>query len=263
MSIKDIKRKMSIKLNERKRNNNKIDEFGRILNSQTDFNTMETYKTIRTNIMFSLPKSDEGKVIEITSSAPEEGKTTTAINLAITFAQTGAKVILIDCDLRKSRIHRYLKLERQPGLSNVLCGFGELKDVIKKNVRTNLDCITAGEIPPNPAEILAAEAFENFLNELKKEYDYIFIDTPPVAVVTDAAVVARHCTSTVIVAKYNETSFDLLDLSVENLKKVNTKILGVIMVGCETTSKRYGYYMTGRLGYKYNYKYGDDTQDRK
>ena len=92
----------------------------RIINDETDFETVETYKSIRTNIMFSMAKSEQGKVIVITSSMPNEGKTTTSINLAITFAQMGAKVLLIDCDLRKARVHRYLDIERGKGLTNVL-----------------------------------------------------------------------------------------------------------------------------------------------
>ena len=94
-----------------------------ILDESSSFDTVETYKSIRTNIMFSIPKSEQAKVIAITSSVPGEGKSTTSINLAITFAQMGARVLLMDCDLRKARIHRYLELERQDGVTNVLCGF--------------------------------------------------------------------------------------------------------------------------------------------
>ena len=112
--------------------NDCTDELKRILSGDSDFNTVETYKSIRTNIMFSMPKKDKGKVIVITSSSPGEGKTTTCINLAITFAQTGAKVILVDCDLRKSRIHRYLGVNRSDGVSNVICNYTDIDQAIKK-----------------------------------------------------------------------------------------------------------------------------------
>ena len=136
------------------KNKNENAEISRILTEQTDFTTVETYKSIRTSVLFSVPKSDTGKVIVVTSSAPNEGKTTTVINLAITFAQMGAKVVLLDCDLRKARVHKYLGLERMDGISNVLCGFVDLEKAIKRSVRENLDCITAGAIPPNPAGII-------------------------------------------------------------------------------------------------------------
>lgn len=235
-----------------------------ILNKNTPFITVETYKSIRTNIMFSIPKSDKGKVVVITSSSPGEGKTTTSINTALTFAQTGAKVILIDCDLRKSRVHRYLHIEKGDGLSNVLCGFCELDKTIKRNVRDGLDILTAGEIPSNPSELLENVEFANVLSQLQSEYDYIFIDTPPITVVTDALVVMQHCHGVVVVARDNYTTYELLDITMDNIKMSNTKIFGVVMVDAIDTSKKYSYYKYGyKYGYKYkntDYKYGDDIQ---
>lgn len=231
-----------------------------VLSENDNFYTVETYKSIRTNIMFSLPVSEGGKVIPITSSIPDEGKTTTAINLAIVFAQTGEKVLLIDCDLRKSRVHRYLGLDRKNGLSNVICGYLGLEDAIKKNIRPNLDCITAGEIPPNPAELLDSAEFVKIINELKKEYDYIFIDTPPIVVVTDAAIVLRQADGVIVVSKENFVTFDALDVTMDTIKRTEVKILGVIMTGCYERRGRYNYY-NGGMGYygKYKYRYADDN----
>lgn len=180
------------KLKRNKKNDIHEMETGRIISAETDFNTVETYKAIRTNIMFSLPKKEYGKVICVTSSAPGEGKTTTCTNLAITFAQTGAKVALVDCDLRKARIHRYLEIKRDEGVSNILCGFSEIENTLIKNVRENLDVLTAGEIPLNPAELLQTQEFDNLIDKLRKEYDYVFIDTPPITVVTDAVIVSGY-----------------------------------------------------------------------
>ncbi len=245
--------------------NNQTDEMKRIISNDSDFNTVETYKSIRTNIMFSMPKKDKGKVIAITSSSPGEGKTTTCINLAITFAQTGAKVILVDCDLRKSRIHRYLGIQRDDGVSNVVCNYTDIDKAIKKNVRENLDCMTAGEIPPNPAEILDTEEFKTMLDKLTEKYDYIFIDTPPMTVVTDAAVIMKEDMGVVVVVRENVTTFDLLDITIDNIKKTETKLLGVIMLGSEEKKRKYGYYSTGKYGYRYNYNYhyGDEQNKEK
>ena len=239
----------------RKAKNERMDA-GFILTDETDFTTTEAYKTIRTNIMFSIPKTEQGKVILVTSSAPNEGKTTTSINLAITFAQTGAKVLLMDCDLRKARVHKYLGLERVDGVSNVLCGFTELDQAIKYGVRENMDCLTAGAIPPNPAELMESEEFKILLSTLQERYDYIFIDTPPVAVVTDAVITMKYCTGVIVVVRENMSMYDALDDTMERIKKSGTKILGVIMVDCDERIGRYSYYRRGRYGYKYKYRYG-------
>ncbi len=250
-------------------------EANRVLTEETDFNTIETYKSIRTSIMFSIPKSDKGKVIVVTSSSPNEGKTTTSINLAIAFAQMGAKVILIDADLRKARVHKYMDLERTDGLSNVLCGFTDLDKAIKHDIRENLDCLTAGAIPPNPAELLETEEFGILLNTLRETYDYIFVDTPPVTVVTDAIIATKHSTGAIVIVRENFTNYDFLDETMQSLKIANAKILGVIMVDCSERTGRYGYYKRGKYGYKhkyshrygykygYNYRYGDEVEENK
>lgn len=240
------------------------DEIKKIINSDTDFDTVETYKSIRTNIMFSMPKQDLGRAVIVTSASPGEGKTTTVINLAITFAQTGAKVLIIDCDLRRSRIHRYLQIERNDGVTNVVCGYTELEKTIRKNVRENLDCLTAGEIPPNPAELLQTKEFQDMVSQLQKEYDYIFIDTPPITVVTDAAILTKLCAGVIVVARNEMTTYDLLDAAIGEVKNTGAKILGAIVHDCNDKYKKYGYYKSGKYGgrykykYKYDYRYGDD-----
>lgn len=239
-----------------------------ILNESTAFNIVETYKAIRTNIMFSTPKSEEGQVIAVVSSCPGEGKTTVSINLAISFAQTGAKVMLIDCDLRKSRVHRYLDIDRKDGVSNVVCGYTPLEKAVRKGIRENLDCLTAGEIPPNPAELLGTEEFHAILSELKKQYDYIFIDTPPMMAVTDAAVVMKYCNDAVIVARENLTTYDVLDVTLENVSASGVKILGAVLLISGDSQKKYGYYKYGRYGkygykYRYSYRYGDTPKEEE
>jgi capsular exopolysaccharide synthesis family protein len=227
-----------------------------VIGADTNFDTIETYKSIRTNIMFSLPNTEAGKLIAITSAAPSEGKTTCAINLAITFAQMGAKVVLLDCDLRKARVHRYLEIERQKGISDVLCGFIPLESAIRSGVRPNLDVLTAGEIPPNPAELLESAAFVKMLGELSSQYDYVFIDTPPVSVVTDSAIIMKQCSGVVVIVRQNVTAYDLLDITMKDIAKTGVKNLGVVMLNTDVTHKKYGYYKKGKYGYKYKYKYG-------
>ena len=214
----------------------------------SNFAKVESYKVVRTNIMFSLPKSEEGKVIAITSSVPKEGKTTMSINLAITFAQTGSRVVLVDCDLRKPRVHRYLKHELGDGVSNIVCGYAELENCICKNVRGGLDIITSGAIPPNPVEILTSDEFKKMIDTLKQTYDYIFLDTPPVSVVTDAVVVSEICSGMVVVAKADYSTFDMVDYTLESLNKVNAKILGFILTNTYGKGKGYKYDR-----YKYEY----------
>ena len=232
------------------------DGMKRIIHEDTDFDTVETYKSIRTNIMFSMPKTERGKVIVITSSMPNEGKTTASINLAITFSQMGAKVLLMDCDLRKARVHRYLGIERDKGVTNVLCGFTEIDKAVHKNVRENMDVLTAGDIPPNPAELLETDEFVKMINELQEKYDYVFIDTPPTTVVTDAAIAMRHSSGVVVVVRQNVTGFELLDITMNNIAKAGAKVLGLIVLGVEEKTKRY--YGINRYGYKYKYKYKYD-----
>lgn len=220
-----------------------------IINRNTDFSVVEAYKSIRTNIMYSIPKSDSAKVIVLTSSTAGEGKSTTCINLAITFAQLNSRVLLLDCDLRKPKIHRYLKLDKKEGLSNVLCGFSELGKSIKVGVRENLDVLTAGETPPNPAEIIQSQEFERLISFLKTKYDYIFIDTPPVSLVTDPTLTVKYSDGVVVLVKKSETTFEMLDETIERLKKVGSNILGTIVIDNKENLKSRRYYRKSKYSY--------------
>ena len=243
-----------------KRKENVVIPNDNILTHKLNFAITESYKSIRTNIMYSMPKTDSAKVIVVTSASPSEGKTTTCTNLALTFAQINAKVLLIDCDLRKPKIHRYLNLERKVGLSNVLCGFADLDTAIKTNVRNNLDVLTSGETPPNPAELLGSSEFESLINTLKERYDYIFIDTPPVNIVTDATIAIKHVTGTVLIVRRNHTTYDMLEEALDRLNRVNTNIIGTILIDGKESKFAYRNRYVGRYFSKYYYyrtKYSD------
>lgn len=237
-----------------------VNKFNTLLDENTPFSVAEAYKATRTNIMFSLGTSKGCKKIILTSANPGEGKTTSVLNIAIAFAQTDSKVLVIDADLRKPRIYRLLKFAKKGGLSDILCNMIDVDEAIHHNDEYNIDCITSGQIPPNPAELLSSEAMGELLDTLSDRYDYIFIDTPPVTVVTDAAIMAKHVNGVIIVARQNYTVYETLTKARENLLFADAKILGYVLN--DVAVDKYGY---GKYGYKYNYGYGynnSDAQDK-
>ena len=240
-----------------------------VLDENTDFLVREAYNTTRTNIIYSLGSERGCKKILITSASPHEGKTTTSLNIAITFAQTEAKVLIIDADLRKPRINRHLGLPRENGLSDLLCGLIDIDTAIKHSDKHNLDCITSGHIPPNPTELLSSSEMGNLLDKLGERYDYIFIDTPPVTVVTEAAAMAKYVSGVLLVARQNSTIFESLNRARTSIEMANAKILGYILNDVSGSSYNYGGYKrygSSKRGYGYRYYgygYSDKEKDDK
>lgn len=226
----------------------------RILNEDTAFDVVEAYKATRTNIMFSLNNETGCKKIVITSPTAGEGKTTTCINLAKVFAQNGVRVLVIDADLRAPRIHKYLKLENEFGLSNVLAGFKKLDECIRKDVSVNLDCITSGAVPPNPVELISANNMTRLLDDLEGKYDYVFIDTPPLNIVTEALVLSKLVTGVILVTRQKYTMYKMVERAINSLKFADAKILGFILNDADRFDS-YGGYRSGR-GYRYYSRYG-------
>ena len=224
----------------------------RIINAQTPFEIIEAYKAARTNIMFSLNSEKGCKKVVITSPTSGEGKTTTCINLACTFAETGAKVLIIDSDLRAPRLHKYMKLLNDKGLSNILANFDTVDDCIIKTDRENLDCITSGPVPPNPVELVSTDIMKELIEDLEKRYDYIFIDTPPLNIVTEALILSKYATGTIIVTRQKYTMYKSVERAINSLKFADAKIIGFIMNDVEDNKYVYG-------GYKVNgsYRYGN------
>jgi len=205
-----------------------------ILHDETEFVVNEAYKAMRTNIMFSFHEKEGCKTIICTSAMPGEGKTTTCINMAISFAQAGNRVLIIDGDLRKPKVGSYLDIEQAEGISDYLGGFvKEYNSIIKHVEDKSIDCIMSGSIPPNPAELLGSNGMENLLSKLSENYDYIFIDAPPVNVVTDAVVTARFCSGAVVVVRENNTTHDMLKNALGIIKFADIKILGLVVNGSE------------------------------
>lgn len=194
------------------------------------FKLKEAYKTTRTNIMFSV-EAQRCKQIVVTSASKGEGKTMTCVNLAISFAQTGKKVLVIDGDLRKPHIHEVLDISNERGLSDILAGFCKREEVIKRVEEQGIDAIPTGQIPPNPAELLSRDQMKNLLYELSKVYDYIFIDTPPVNLVSDAIILSSMVSGMILVAKQGKSDYRDIDEAIKKLAFVNAKVLGVILTG--------------------------------
>lgn len=213
----------------------------------------EAYRTLRTNIQFS---SFDNKVqsIVVTSSGPNEGKSTTASNLAVVMAESGGKTILIDCDQRKPTQHKIFGVSNGKGISDLLVGKVKFEEAVQKTSVENLELLTSGTKPPNPAELLSSSKMKNFVAGLKSRYEYIIIDTPPVIAVTDAQLIASHADGTVLVVASSQAEREAVIKSKELLEKVNAKILGVVLNKLEVNEKGY---------YGYYYEYYDDSNNKK
>ena len=209
----------------------------------------EAYRTLRTNIQFS-NIDNELTCICITSSGPSEGKTTTSCNLAETFAQSGKRVLLIDGDLRKPRVHKAFQLRGTKGLTNVLSGQAKLEEVIQFT-GSNLSIIPCGPIPPNPSELISSNRMKELIELLKERYDLIIIDAPPVGVVTDSAILSTIVDGTLLVVASGKTEIEDSKRAKQLLENVNARILGVVMTMIPVTKK--GYY-----GYQY-YSYEEEV----
>ena len=269
--LKKKKESQETTLDERRQRLKKSQEA--ILNRKTPFVIREAYRTARTNIIFSLADSDEKcKVICITSANSGEGKTTTSLNLAITFAQIGSKVLLIDADLRKPRIHQYLGVVKSDGLTTILSKQKEFEEVVYHNLRPSLDCLTSGAIPPNPAELLGSESMEKLISKLKEEYDYILIDTPPVTVVTDAVALSSYVSGIMLIVREGFTNYESIDQALSLLNIAKAKLIGFFINDIDAMSMNYGSYRSGYgkgykskydNGYGYGYSYSDRSSSKK
>lgn len=207
----------------------------------------ETFRTLRTNIQF-MNTNNKLKTLLITSTLPGEGKSWVASNLAITFAQAGKKVVLIDADMRKGRQYAIFEVSPRPGLSNYLSGIDsnseensmdEIIDYIQETEVKNLYVISAGNIPPNPSELLITPKMVNLLDKLKQVSDIVIIDGTPCELVTDSVILSRLVDSTVIVTAHKQTKKDALQKIVTNIQNVGGKIAGIVLNKIPVSAKRY------------------------
>jgi capsular exopolysaccharide synthesis family protein len=200
----------------------------------------EAYRSIRTNLQFA-GAGKELKVVGLTSVLPEEGKSTTVANLAIVMGQDEKKVLLIDCDLRKPVLHRRFELPNK-GLTNCFAEKIPLHQVIQKDIFPNLDVVTSGPIPPNPAELLSSSRMMELLEEVEDDYDYIFLDMPPVLVVTDAAIMGSKVDGVVLVLASGEVSPEEARQAKSLLEKGKANILGAVLNKMPYTHRHSHYY---------------------
>lgn len=210
----------------------------------------EAYRVLRTNLQFASIDKPIKKIL-VTSSIPQEGKSTIAANLAVTLAKAEKKVLLIDADLRRPKQNKIFHLENHIGLSNFLAENLPLENALKNTIIENLDIITSGPIPPNPAEILGSVKMKNFLEEVSNIYDFIILDSPPVNSVADASILSTLVDVVILVAAAGQTEREALIVAKQQLEKVNAKILGVVLNKVE--QKHGGYYY-------YYYYYGEDNK---
>jgi len=224
-----------------------------IINKNSAFSIKEEYKTLRTNIMFSIPSAN-CKIIGISSAEPMEGKSINCLNLAITFAQTNARVLLIDCDLRLPRQASLVDLDAVPGISNVLVGMNTIDEAINKTSYSGLHVLLSGDIPPNPSELLGSENMGKLIDKLSDYYDYIFVDLPPINTVSDTLAMSRYLSGLILIIKANTSKRANVIKAINQLELVNANIIGVVLNGVKDKvhlgSNKYGKYSRYR---KYSY----------
>lgn len=222
-----------------------------------DFKTNEAYKRVRTNITFS---GEDIRVVAVTSSIPNEGKSEVSFRLAQAFAEDGKKVLYIDADIRKSvTVARYGVDRETKGLSHYLSGQTKnLEDVIYETNIDNFSMIFTGAKAPNPAELLGRPKFANMLETLKEQYDFIILDCPPLGSVIDAVLVAKNCDGTILVIESDNVSYKMVQNVKKQLDQSDCKILGVVLNKVQSGGKGYYGYYKGYYGYYDDYGYGSE-----
>ena len=219
------------------------------------FNYREAYKSLRTNIKF-IANTEKANSFVVTSAVQMESKSNVATKLAITLAEEGKRVVLLDCDFRKPTIHRFLKINMHgQGITNVLMEECPLEDALYHIDALNIDVLPVGSVPPNPTELLSTQNMQIVLQTLKESYDYVIIDTPPVSVVTDAAIIGGMVAGAFLVVRSDYAPVEMVQLAKRNLESVHVKIFGIILsrFDAKKTNGQSGYY------YSYNdYYYSYD-----
>ncbi len=207
----------------------------------------EAYRSIRTNIEFS-NIDKEIKTILVTSSQQNEGKSTVIANLAVSFAgMENKKILILEGDLRNPTVHRMFNISNTHGITDILTGQKSFDECVHKTEIEGLEVLTCGKMPPNPAEMLASNKMKALIESLKDYYDYIFIDSPPIGIITDAGIISTYADGTILVVASKEVDIEMAQISKDRLEKVNANILGVILNKFEEANGAYGYY---------NYYYG-------
>jgi capsular exopolysaccharide synthesis family protein len=217
----------------------------------------EAFRVLRTNMQY-VEVDHEQKVFVVTSSLPSEGKSTTAVNLAITLALAKRRVVLVECDLRRPLIAKRLDLDAAIGTTSVLIGKVELSDALQTYGESGLRVLSSGPLPPNPSELLQSRAMEKLLGDLRSDFDVVILDAPPLLPVTDAALLTAQADGALIVVHHGKTTRDQLSHAIERLESVDAKAVGVVinLAPAKRGGRGYGY----GYGYTYGYSYSSQPQ---
>lgn len=224
----------------------------KILCTDSSFAVKEAYNAIRTNLLFT-QQGEKCPIFVVTSPTANNGKTINSINLAVSFAQMGKRTLLIDSDMRNPTIHRMFSIPVKNGLSEILAGLTDNISVSKTDIE-NLSVLTAGKIPPNPAELLSSARMDKLLDFVKDHYDCVFVDTPPINLVTDSTVFAQKVTGYILVIKTDTTNTHDVKTMVNSLQQIDANILGFVLNDVNSEKKKYYSYYR-RYNYNYNYHY--------
>jgi succinoglycan biosynthesis transport protein ExoP len=226
----------------------------------------EAYQNLRTGILFQR-RGEQGNVVLVTGAAPGEGKTTTLLNLGRLLAAAGEPTVLVDCDLRRAHLHTRLDLPREPGFTDYFVRTMELSDLIRTTRHKNLSLVPAGPLPPNPPAILARPELRTVLDQLRRHFRWILVDSPPVAAVTDALLLAQQADSTVLVVQQNKVDRLVLKRAVASLRKVTPHLVGAVLNAVDVRSKAYYGYTykdrSPREGARRRARSGKDTAGRE
>ena len=207
----------------------------------------ESFRRLRTNLQF-LNVDDPPRVFVLTSSVATEGKSETAINLALALAESGNRVLLVEADLRRPLVVSYLSMPDKVGLTNILSGQAKFADVVQETRHNDVDLLACGPLPPNPSELLASEISRQLFKDLRRQYDYVIIDSPPLLPVTDGALLARNTDGALLVVRSHRTTGDQVAQAVDNLEKADANLLGLVTVANRPAKK-------GSSGYYDSYYY--------
>ena len=234
-----------------------------LLNDKSPFDVTEAFRNLKAALSVSVPKKEGGVVLMTTSAYPQDGKTTVTVNLALMFALSYSKVILIDADIRKGRVAKYFKTRSTPGLSDYLSGQKTLDEVVHKSeVNENLSFITCGTHSPKPYELLESDEMKKLIEDLRKEYDYIIIDTPPVLILSDPLAVAPFTDGVALICRHFVSYVNDISRALNTLNFAKANVLGVIIndYKAQQTSKFYGGYKKYYYYNSYNYGYASPAK---
>ncbi len=218
--------------------------------------TAEAYRSLRANLKFALSTDSDLRTLAVTSCTPGEGKSSSNVALAMAFARSGRRVVLIDCDMRRPSIHRYLRIDLENGLSDVLQGRRAWSDVVNRGVGERLDVLTAGEQPHSPGDLLDGQAFAELLEELRREYDLIVCDVPPAIAVSDLESCAARLDAVVLLVRSDRASARQVDQATRRLRQSGANLIGAILNGVGTSL------LNGKYGDSYGYGYGKKSERR-